>query len=178
VKRFGKLLNVVMLLALGFGLTVAPRVAHAQSTDTDENVPELARDWSIRLGLYVYQSQTTRSVAGDVGISALAERRVWHGDNLDLFVGTGYNGFDRVYSVPVYLELVAHHNNIRFGGGAGYSFNKRLDGSASDGTYLNLLLGYQLTRGKNPSSVDLRYGFISGSNSELDGYSLTFGVQF
>ena len=42
---------------------------------------------------------------------------------------------------------------------------------------MDLLLGYQFTRGRNPVSVDLRYMFIGGSSNELDGYSLTLGMQ-
>ncbi len=172
MKRIGTFWGMALLILLG--LATAPRTAHAQS----EAIPELSRDWSVRIGMYIYNSKTTRNAQGEVGISGLVERRVFKGDKYDVLVGIGYNGFDRVYSVPVQISLIAHKANLRYGAGVGYSFNKRLDGSGSNGTVFSLILGYTPIHGKNPVSIDLRYFFIGGSSNELDGYSLTIGSQF
>jgi hypothetical protein len=157
------------------GMAMAPRAAHAQNNDA---IPELSRDWNVRVGTFIYQSKTTRAAQGEVGFSGMVERRVYKGDAFDVLVGIGYNGFDRVYAVPIQISLIAHKNNLRYGAGVGYSFNKRLDGSGSNGTALSLILGYTPIHGKNPVSVDLRYYIFSGSSDELDGYSLTIGAQF
>jgi hypothetical protein len=93
-------------------------------------------------------------------------------------VGAGYNGFDRIYSVPVMGNIIFHRGNWRFGGGAGYSFNKRVSGSGSSGAALDIIAGYVLTHGRNPTNVDLRYFFISGADNELDGLSVTYGLKF
>jgi hypothetical protein len=172
VKRLGKIWGLALMIMLG--MAMAPRTAHAQS----EAVPELSRDWNVHIGMFIYNSKTARDAQGEVGISGFVERRVYHGDAFDVTAGIGYNGLDRVYSVPVQLNLIAHKANLRYGAGAGYSFNKRLDGSGSNGTALSLILGYTPVHGKNPISVDLRYFFLGGSSNELDGYSLTIGAQF
>lgn len=172
MKRVGTIWGLALMLL--FGMTMAPRAAHAQS----EAVPELSRDWNVRIGMFVPNSKTTRAQASEVGFSGMVERRVYRGDAFDVTVGIGYNGMDRIYSVPVQINLIAHKDNLRYGGGVGYSFNKRLDGSGSNGTALSLILGYTPIHGKNPISVDLRYFFFGGSSSELDGYSLTIGAQF
>ncbi len=172
MKRIGTILGIALLIVLG--LAASPSTARAQS----DAVPELSRDWAVRIGMYVYNSKTTRNAQGEVGISGMVERRVFKGEKYDVFVGIGYNGFDRVYSVPAQISLIAHKANLRYGAGAGYSFNKRIDGSGSNGTVLSLILGYTPIHGKNPVSVDLRYFFIGGSSNELDGYSLTIGSQF
>jgi hypothetical protein len=93
-------------------------------------------------------------------------------------VGIGYNGFDRVYSIPVQVTGIVHKNNLRYGGGLGYAFNKRVDGRGANGAAISLLVGYQLSQGRAPLSIDLRYYFTSGTESELDGYSITLGGKF
>lgn len=173
MKRLGTIWGLALMIMLG--MAMAPRAAHAQN---DNAIPELSRDWNVRAGLFIYQSNTTRRQAGDVGFSGMVERRVYKGDAFDVLVGIGYNGFDRVYSVPVQINLIAHKNNLRYGAGAGYSFNKRLSGGGSNGTALSLILGYTPIHGKNPVSIDARYFFFSGSSNELDGLSLTIGAQF
>lgn len=172
VKRLGTICSLALMILLG--MAMAPRAAHAQS----DPLPELSRDWNVRIGMFIYNSKATRNAQGEVGISGMVERRVYKGDAYDVLVGIGYNGLDRVYSVPVMINLIAHKNNLRYGAGAGYSFNKRIDGSGSNGTALAVILGYTPVHGKNPISVDLRYFFLGGSSSELDGYSLTIGAQF
>ena len=144
---------------------------------TSEVLPELSQDWSVRLGLWIPQSEAARRVQGSVGVSFVAERRVYSTHDYDINIGIGYDGFDRSYAVPVMANLVWHSGNARYGLGAGYSFNKRLDGRGGSGTALNLILGYQLTHGKNPLSADLRYMFFGGASNELDGYSLTLGIR-
>ncbi|CEK15676.1 hypothetical protein CWRG_01234 [Chthonomonas calidirosea] len=176
MKKLGTLCSLMLALALCMGGLLLGSPARAQ--EDNYSLPELSRDWTVRIGLWVAQSKTARSVEGDVGISGLVQRRVYAGGTYDLLVGIGYNGFDKVYSVPLTLEIQAFRGNLRYGIGAGYSFGKRLNGRGSNGAVLNLLVGYQLTHGTNPVSVDLRYFFVSGSNDELDGYSLTLGYQF
>lgn len=168
--------GATLLLALGFCLLTAPNVANAQARQQD--TPEVQRDWTLRLGLYIFNSSTARSAAGEVGISGIAERTVYRSDKYDVNVGIGYNGMDRVYSVPITVTAILHQGRVRYGGGAGYAFGKRIDGRGTSGPVLSLLLGSELTAGRTPVSVDLRYNFISGSNNELDGYSLTIGARF
>ncbi len=172
MKRLGTIWGLALMMMLG--MTMAPRAAHAQS----DAVPELSRDWNVRVGMFIYNSKTTRAATGEVGFSGMVERRVFKGDAYDVLVGIGYNGLDTVYSVPVQISLIAHKNNLRYGAGAGYSFNKRLGGGGSNGTALSVILGYTPIHGKNPVSIDLRYFFLGGSSNELDGYSLTIGAQF
>jgi hypothetical protein len=174
LKRSGTFFSAAMMLVLSVWLLFAPGSACAQALVE----PELSKDWTVRIGLWVPNSEAAREVVGTVGISGHVERRVYDGGNYDLTVGIGYNGFDRSYSVPVMLNIIGHRGNLRFGGGAGYSFGKRLDGSGSNGAALSLILGYQLTHGKNPLTFDFRYYFVAGSNQELDGYSFTLGIKF
>jgi len=158
---------------LGIGMLFAPATAKAQET-----TGELAKDWAIRVGTYVYQSQTTRTQNGEIGFSGSVERTVYRGAQYDVNVGIGYNGWDRVYAVPIMVTGIMHKANLRYGGGLGYSFNKRLDGRGNNGTAISLLLGYQFGRSKNPLSVDARYYFFGGSDNELDGLSITLGGNF
>lgn len=174
MKLLRSLWGAALALTLGCCLLLAPRPARAQGDVT----PELSRDWTIRLGLYIFSSEAARDKAGAVGISGLVERTVYRGDTYDVNVGIGYNGFDTVYSVPLMVYLVGHRDNLRYGGGVGYSFSKRVDGRGSNALSFSLLVGYDLTHGKHPINADLRYYFIGGSSSELDGYSLTLGIKF
>ncbi|MCW3098831.1 MAG: hypothetical protein JWL77_4449 [Chthonomonadaceae bacterium] len=173
MKRLGTIWGLALMILLG--MAMAPRAAHAQTNDA---TPELSRDWNVRIGMFIYNSKTTRNAQGEVGISGMVERRVFKGDAYDVLVGIGYNGFDRVYSVPIQINLIAHKNNLRYGAGVGYSFNKRLDGTGSNGSALSVILGYTPIHGKNPISIDARYFFFGGSSNELDGLSLTIGAQF
>ncbi|GEM_PF-2025889 len=162
-------------LMTAMALTAAPNAAKAQGND---ELPELSKDWTVRVGLYIFQSETARNVQGAVGISGVAERTVYYGAGYDVNIGVGYNGFDRVYNVPILINIIGKQGKYRYGAGAGYSFGKRIDGRGLSGGALSLILGYQLTMGKNPLSADLRYLFISGANNELDGYSFTLGLRF
>lgn len=177
MKKLGTFCSLMLLVVLGMGALLMSCPARAQVED-NYSTPELSRDWTVRVGLWIAQSQAARSKIGDVGFSGLVQRRVYAGGTYDLLVGIGYNGFNNVYSVPITAEIQAFRGNLRYGVGAGYSFGKRLNGRGSNGAVLNLLLGYQIRYGTNPISVDLRYYFVSGSSNELDGYSLTLGYRF
>jgi len=161
---------------LGICALFVTTVAHAQ-IDTD-TTPELSKDWTIRVGMFIFNNKTARAAGGDVGFSGIVERRVYAGTNYGIHIGIGYNGFGDIYNVPILINLLATSNNLRYGFGAGYSFGKRISGRGTSGATLEALIGYQLTRTTNPLSLDLRYDFISGSNDELDGFSLTLGYQF
>lgn len=171
MKRLGMLWSAA-LLALGIGLLGTPGTARAQ------DLPELSRDWNVRVGLFVATKEATRKKSGDVGFSGIVERRVHQQPGFQIYVGVGYNGFGDVYSVPVMVELVGVQHNLRYGGGAGYAFGKRVAGNGASGAALNLLLGYEFVHGKNPLSADMRYYFISGADNEFDGFSFTLGLQF
>ena len=164
------------LLALGICLLLAPKTARAQYGN--EVLPELSRDWNVRVGLWIPNSQTVRAVNGEVGISGAVEKRVYDGGNYEIQIGVGYNGFDRIYNVPILVNIIAHTGGFRYGVGGGYAFGKRVNGDGTQGAALDVLLGYQLTYGKNPIFTDLRYTAISGADSELDGFSLTIGTRF
>lgn len=176
MKRLSVFWSIALGLLFGMGLIAVPGAARAQF-QTDE-VPELSRDWTIRAGMYIFNSEAARAAEGAVSFSGYVERRVHQGLNHDLNIGVGYNGLDRVYSVPIMIHYVHRKEKWRLGAGAGYAFGKRIDGRGMSGTALGLLLGYQLTSGKYPMNVDLRYNFISGANNELDGYSITLGIKF
>jgi hypothetical protein len=165
--------GVAWLLLLGACLLLVPGAARAQI----ESAP-LARDWNLRVGLFIPQMHAARAASSDVGFSGMVERTVNRGQDYDINVGIGYNGWDSVYSVPVMVNGIWHHNFARYGFGAGYAFGKRISGRSMQGAVIGLLLGYEVSHGRNPVSVDLRYNFISGANNELDGYSLTVGTQF
>src|SRR5579871_3986267 len=136
VKRLGTLWGLTLVMALSLCTLLVSRTAQAQG----DNTPELSRDWNVRIGVYIFNSDTASKAGGRVGISGLVERTVYHGDNYDVNVGIGYNGFDRIYSVPVTLSIIAHPGNLRYGAGLGYSFNKRVDGRGSNGSIFTLLL--------------------------------------
>lgn len=163
-----------LIAALAVCALAMPNMARAQN----ENVPELSRDWNVRVGFYLFNSNTTSNRSSRIGFSGSVERTVYHGETFDVTVGGGYNGWDQVYSVPVMGQLILHPGNWRLGGGAGYSFNRRVSGRGSNGAVIDLLVGYTLTHGKTPTNVDVRYYFVSGSASELDGLSVTYGLRF
>jgi hypothetical protein len=168
-------LSAALALAFGVWLTAAPNPARAQ--DTGET-PSIQRDWHIRAGLFIFSSDRSRDRAGEVGFSGIVERSVYRNERYELNVGIGYHGWDTVYSIPITITGIGRYQNLRYGLGIGYTFGKRADGRGSSGVYLAPLVGYQLAHGKHPISVDLRYQFISGSASELDGWSITAGYGF
>ena len=84
MKRLGTILGMALTIMLG--MAIAPRTAHAQQS---ESLPELSRDWNVRVGLFVYNSKSTRGAQGEVGISGIVERRVYKGDAFDVMVGIG-----------------------------------------------------------------------------------------
>ncbi len=178
MRRLGTIWSAALVLVLSVFALFAPNAVRAQTGDSSDQLPELSQDWEVRVGMYVFQSKTTRGNAGEIGISGDVNRRVYAGRGYDVTIGIGYHGIDPIYSIPLTVDLVAYKDNLRYGGGVGYAFGKRANGRGLKGTVEELLLGYQLTRGRNPVSVDLRYMFIGGSSSELDGYSLTFGMRF
>jgi hypothetical protein len=173
VKRLGTLWGAALGMMLALCMLVTPGAARAQG----EQSAEVGKDWNVRIGVYIYQMQSTRDFNGEVGISGMLERTVYHGETFDVNVGIGYNGFDRVYSVPVMANAIFRKANLRIGGGVGYAFNKLPDGHGANGPAVDLILGYTFVHGKNPLSVDLRYIFISGTDNILDGYSLTVGAK-
>ncbi len=176
MKRIAALWPLLTALALmGTGLLSA---TPAKAQFNDNGTSELSRNWSLRLGLWIPQSQTTRNAMGTVGISGALQRQVYTATNYSLLLGIGYNGYNRVYSVPVMMDMVLHHHNLLYGGGVGYSFGKRDNGRGTNGVAIDLMVGYQLTHTTNPLDVDLRYFFVSGSSNELDGYGITLGYHF
>ena len=196
MRRSGTIWGTVLVLVLGMFALLLPGGARAQTGEGGDQIPELSQDWNVRVGLYVLQSKTARGRSGEVGFSGNVERRVYAGRGYDVNIGIGYNGYDQIYSVPITANIIAFNGNVRYGAGAGYAFGRRNNDlpaqpgigvgnqfgtsttRGTSGTVLDLLLGYQLTHGRNPLSVDLRYFFIGGSSDSLDGYSLTLGMKF
>lgn len=150
----------------------------AQGQARGETLGDLSRDWTLRTGVFIATSDATRKAIGTVGFSGTVERKVYRTDSYDLFLGMGYHGMDRVYNVPIMFNLVYHTNSLHYGGGFGYSFGKRLDGRGFAAPTLSINAGLRVRNGKNPLDVDVRYFFVSGSNQELDGLSLTLGIAF
>ena len=159
------------VIALCFTL-IGPTVARAQEGDSD-----LSKEWTLRLGTFIANSQTTRSKMGTFAIAGYADRTVFDGEKYKLTVGFGYVGGENFYSVPIMLNAVWKHNKMYFGGGFGYAFGKRLDGRPMGAISLDALVGTQLNTGKNALSAELRYSFIGGSDNELDGLSVTLGMH-
>jgi len=178
MRRIGTIWSTALVLVLGMFALLLSGKAHAQTGENTDQIPELSQDWTVRVGLYVAQSKTTRNATGEAGFSGIVERRVYIGKGFDVNIGIGYNGIDQVYSIPLMANIVAYKDNLRYGAGFGYSYGKRVSGRGTSGTAFDLLFGYQLTRGRTPLSVDLRYFFIGGSSNELDGYSLSLGIRF
>ncbi len=172
-----KLWRNAIAASLGLIFLGSAQLSQAQTTGNFGST-ELSKNWNLRLGISVFQSQTARAKAGEVGISGIAERTVYHADNYDINVGIGYNGSSDIYSIPIEVNGIVHKNRLRYGIGAGYSFGKRIDGRGMSGTVLTLIAGYKLIDTGVPLNLDLRYNFISGASSELDGYSITLGAQF
>ena len=69
---------------------VAPNAARAQTGESTDQIPELSQDWEVRVGMYVFQSKTTRGNAGEIGISGDVNRRVYAGRGYDVTIGIGY----------------------------------------------------------------------------------------
>lgn len=157
------------LLTLSLCFVVAPRAAHAQVVG---GTSDLSQDWSLRIGLFVLHE------TGNIGFSGMVERRVHNSPDYDIMVGAGFNGNGSVYAVPIMINVIGKHANARYGAGVGYTFGKRTEGNAFQGVSYDVILGYEFVHGRNPMNVDLRWFFTSGASSELDGPSITWGVQF
>ena len=155
------------LLTLGLCLFMMPGAARAQVGGTTD----LSTDWSLRLGVFFLHN-------GDLGFSGMVERRVHYSPTYDIMLGVGYNGLNSVYAVPIMLNFIGKNNDIRYGAGIGYAFGKKEEGPSFSGVAWDLLVGYTFVHGRNPVNADLRWYFVTGSSSELDGPSLTVGVQF
>jgi hypothetical protein len=156
------------LLTLSLCFFMAPCVARAQEGGSSD----LSQDWSLRLGIFVANANST------VGFSGIVERRVHNAPNYEIMVGAGFNGNGSVYAVPIMINVIGKHANARYGGGIGYTFGKRVEGNGFQGVAYNVILGYRFVSGRNPMNVDLRWFFVSGCSSELNGPSITWGVQF
>lgn len=167
MKRFSTFFSTLFIVAAL--LITAGQASKAQTRA--EDLPELSRDWTLRLGAWIPKT-------GSLGISAHAERRVYKTDAYDLNMGMGYNGSETVYNVPILFSLIYHIKEIRAGALFGYSFGKRVDGRGMSGTALGLLAGYRIKNGVNPITADVRYLWIAGADSELDGWSITVGIGF
>ncbi len=167
MKRFSTFFSTLFIVAAL--LITAGQASKAQTRA--EDLPELSRDWTVRLGAWIPKT-------GSLGISALADRRVYKTDAYDLTLGAGYNGSETVYNIPIVFTIVYHMKDVRVGGLFGYSFGKRVNGQGMAGAALGLLAGYRLKQGVNPITVDARYYVISGADSELNGLSVTIGMGF
>jgi hypothetical protein len=162
---------------VSLALLFVPLLAHAQAPP-NTGAGDLEKDWNFRIGIFVPQSKTARAVIGSVGISGYLERTVFNSSSYEINIGVGFNGMSNAYSVPVMGYIVGKAGNFRYGFGAGYSFNRKLDGTGSSDAVVGPLLGYRFTGEPYHLSLDLRYNFVSGTNNELDGYSLTIGARF
>lgn len=176
MKLLRTLWGATLALTFTIGLLGVSNTARAQARG--QEVPELQRDWTIRVGTYIFNSRASRRAQGTVAFSGIVERTVHRDENYDVNVGIGYHGLDKVYSIPITIMGIGTKDNLRYGIGTGYAFGQRINGSGTSGPLISLLLGYQARQGRIPLSLDLRYTFISGSNNELDGYSITLGAKF
>ena len=148
MKKVGTIWSAALVLLLSFGMMLTTNRANAQF-QSDE-LPELSRDWHVHIGMYFFQSETARKVSGSVGFSGIVERNIYTNENVDVALGIGYHGFDKVYSIPIMFNVTTQRGKWSYGGGAGYSFGKRLDKRGLAGAALGLHIGYNLTGGKVP----------------------------
>ncbi len=171
MTRF-RMFATVAVMAMAIGLLSAPK-AHAQAEPTTGS--ELSQYWKVRLGAYFFNHGIGGS---NVGFSGIVERTVFSDGRYELNAGIGYNGTSSVYSVPIQINLIGHHNNFRYGGGIGIAFDRLPNHDSTNGFAANAIIGYELTHGNHPTSLDLRYYFIGSTADVMDGFSLTYGARF
>ncbi|HSV73104.1 MAG TPA: hypothetical protein VLH79_05030 [Chthonomonadales bacterium] len=165
MKRFVWLLGCLTVLALG-----AAQPAQAQFDD------ELARDWQLRLGFFVPESEQARGAVGDVWLSFGAERVMHLDERYDLSLSIEYYGRDNIYNVPVLVNLGATTHRMRYAVGAGISLGRDVHRGRTNFAY-KLMVGYELTEGMNPITFDVSYRG-TGTSPTLNGWSFLFGKRF
>jgi hypothetical protein len=151
----------------------APVAALAQFTGDSE----LSKHWNLRVGFFVPEKKVSRDLGGDVWLALGAERAFYEVDRWKTTVSIDYYGAEDIYSVPMCLNLRGNSQGLRYGAGVGLSLGHDVEKGISALAY-NLMVGYEVTTGANPITVDLRYLGTNASRQELNGWSLVVGYSF
>jgi len=165
VKRFVWLFGCLTVLALG-----AARPAQAQLQG------ELSKDWQLKLGFFIPESEVARAAEGDVWLSFGAERKLYIDEKYDVSVSVEYYGSGDVYNVPFLINVGSTTHRLRYGAGAGLSVGHDVSRGRTNFAY-KLMVGYELTESENPITFDVSYRG-TGSSKTLNGWSFLFGYRF
>ena len=166
MRKLVWMLGCAVLFGLGSRLP-----AQAQ----DDN--DLAKNWDLRAGFFVPERGFARAAEGDIWFTLGLERDVYTGERFRGTVSIDYYGSGGVYSVPIQLNLRAETGRLRYGAGAGLAMAHDFNQGTTAFTY-NLLVGFNLTEGRNPVTADVRYLFAHTGGGALNGWAFTIGSHF
>ena len=138
---------------------------------------DLTKNWDLRAGFFVPERGAARAAEGDVWFNIGLEREFYTSERYRGTVSVDYYGSSRLYSVPITLNLRANTGRLRYGAGAGLAMTHDMDHGATAFTY-NLLVGYNLSEGRNPITADVRYLFANTGGGTLNGWAFTLGAHF
>ena len=168
MTRFMWVLGFALLLAAGSRFPAAAQVVGDM---------ELARNWNLRLGLFVPTHESARAKEGDVWLNVGAERDVYTMERGILSMSVEYYGSGSLYNIPIMLNARTESQRIRLGAGAGVGISHALFRGQTGFAY-NFLVGYVVQQGRNPITADIRYMGLSVGSGVLDGLSFTLGFHF
>jgi len=151
----------------------APTAALAQFTGDSE----LSKNWDLRVGFFVPEKKVSRDFGGDVWLAIGAEHMFYEADRWKGTISLDYYGAEKIYNVPLCINARGKSEGLRYGAGVGFSLGHNVEKGLSALAY-NLEVGYEITSGLNPISVDLRYLGATASRQELNGWSLVVGYGF
>lgn len=154
-------------------LLVAGAAAQARAQSTAD--AEFARDWELRIGFFIPETDRARAAEGDVWIGAGAEKQFFQNDRYRATLSVDYYGSGKMYNIPVMINARAATNRFRYGAGAGGSFGHDQDRGRNSFVY-NIMLGYELTQSSRPITFEFRY-IRTGTTRSLNGWMFTIGTQ-
>jgi len=166
VKRLAWIVGCALAIAAG---SRAPASAQAD--------PELAANWDLRAGFFIPEREVSRRAEGDLWFTIGAEKAVYVTDRWKGTISVDYYGSGRTYNIPIALNIRGESQRLRYGAGAGVGISHDLS-EGQTGFHYNLLLGYALTEGVNPLTVDVRYMFLSTGHGQLNGWAFTLGYHY
>jgi hypothetical protein len=138
---------------------------------------DLTKNWDVRAGFFVPERGNARSAEGDVWFTIGLERDFFANERYRGTVSVDYYGSSRLYSVPIMLNLRSSTGRLRYGAGAGLAMTHDFDHGTTAFTY-NLLVGYEVSQGRNPITADVRYLYAHTGGGTLNGWAFTIGSHF